>query len=381
MATFLLIIIYVGYIGLGVPDSLLGAAWPAIYRHFAIPSSFAGFISLATSACTFFSSLASARVINRFGTGVVAAFSTSITALALLGISFSGHWAFLLLFAIPLGLGAGAIDSGLNGYVALHYNAKQMSFLHCFYGVGVAVSPYLLSFALSGEGGWREGYRTVSFLQMGIAALLILSLPLWRKMRNAEPPENKQRVLPLKEIIKIKGIVPIWLMFIASCSVEACCTTWGSTYLVEHRGFDISDAAKTVTLYFIGLALGRILSGLISNYFTPRKIMAIGMAVLAVGIMVLIIASAPILGGIGLFLIGVGVGPIYPNLMHITPHLFGRDIAQSVMGTHMAAAWAGIMLVPPFFGWIAKNLSQSIFPYFLGLLLITLTISRKRLKA
>ncbi len=372
MATLLLIVIYIGYVGLGVPDSLLGAAWPAIYEDFQIPTYFASFITIVTSLCTFVSSLNSAKLIKRFGTGNLAAVSTTLTALSLFGISFTGHWAFLILLAIPLGLGAGAIDSALNGYVALHYNAKQMNFLHCCYGIGVAVSPYLLSIVLSAVGNWQGGYRAVSFLQMGIAAVLIISLPLWKRIKKSDPTEEEQKLIPLKEIVKIKGIFPVWTMFLASCSIEACCTTWGSTYLAEHLKFPVDSAAGTITVYFVGLALGRIISGLLSDKFSPKRLMQIGLLVMGCGIVSFLLPLGAVSGTIGLFLTGLGVGPIYPNLMHITPIIFHRDIAQSIMGTHMAVAFIGVTLAPPFFGWIANLLGQGIFPIFIGLLLIAL---------
>ncbi len=372
MATLLLIVIYIGYVGLGVPDSLLGAAWPAIYGSFNISTSFASFITITTSTCTFISSLNSARLIKRFGTGNLAAASTAMTAFALFGISFIGHWAFFILLAIPLGLGAGAVDSALNGYVALHYNAKQMNFLHCCYGIGVAVSPYLLSIMLSVLGSWRSGYRAVSFLQMSIAAVLILSLPLWRKLRKSDPVEEEQKLIPLKQIVKIKGIFPVWTMFIASCSIEACCTTWGSTYLAEHLNFGVDSAAGTITVYFVGLALGRIVSGLLSDKLSPQRLMQIGLMVLGLGAALFFLPFGSLSGTLGLFLTGLGVGPIYPNLMHITPIFFGRDIAQSIMGTHMAVAFIGVALTPPVFGSLAQITGYGVFPYFICLLLVFL---------
>lgn len=366
MATFLLIVIYIGFIGLGVPDSLFGAAWPAIYGDFGLPVSYNMFIGLIASVCTLLSSLFSDRVINRFGTAKVTAVSTAVTALSLGLASVSGEFFFLVLLAIPLGFGGGAIDAGLNNYVALHYNAKQMSFLHCFYGVGVAISPYILSFALNGAAGWRGGYRWVALLQTGITAVVILTLPLWKKV--AQKPgmvEEKPVTLTIPQLLKVKGLKPVWVMFFTSCTVEYLCNAWGATFLVEYKGMGEADAAGTVTLYFVGLALGRFLSGLLADRLTPKKLVISGEITLALAILLLFL---PIPSWIGLLLVGLGIGPIYPNLMHLTPGFFGREVSQSVMGSQMAAASLAFVLTPFIFAPLAQGFGFWLFPVYLAMM-------------
>lgn len=372
MATLLLIVIYIGFIGLGIPDSLFGAAWPAIYADFQLPVSYNSFVSLTCSVCTLLSSLVSSRVINRFGTAKVTAVSTAITAAALLLASVSGKFIFLVLLAIPLGFGGGAIDAGLNNYVALHYNAKQMSFLHCFYGVGVSISPYLLSFALKGEGGWRGGYQWVAMLQIAISAIVIFTLPLWKKV--AQKPgmaEENPVTLSIPQLLKVKGLKPVWLMFFTSCTVEYLCNAWGATFLVEHKGMLRADAAATVTVYFVGLALGRFFSGLLSGRLTPKKLVILGETVLGTAVLLLFL---PVPSWLCLLLIGLGVGPIYPNLMHLTPGFFGREVSQSVMGSQMAAASLAFVLTPLIFAPLAEMVGLWLFPVYLACVAVLLAL-------
>lgn len=372
MATLLLIVIYIGFIGLGVPDSLFGAAWPAIYGELDLPVSYSMFVSLTCSVCTLLSSLLSSRFINRYGTAKVTAVSTAMTALALLLASVSQNFIFLVLLAIPLGFGGGAIDAGLNNYVALHYNAMQMSFLHCFYGVGVSISPYILSFALNGAGGWRGGYQWVAILQVAISAIVIASLPLWKKVAQKPGMEEETPVtLTIPQLMKVKGLKPVWLMFFASCTVEYLCNAWGATFLVEHRGMSRADAAGTVTLYFVGLAVGRFLSGLFCKVLTPKKLVILGQAVLVVAVVLLFLPIPP---WIGLLLVGLGIGPIYPNLMHLTPGFFGRETSQSVMGSQMAAASLAFVLTPFIFAPLAQNVGLWLFPVYMALMIALLAV-------
>ena len=372
MATLLLIVIYIGFIGLGVPDSLFGAAWPAIYGEFQLPVSYNMFVSLTCSVCTLLASLFSSRVINRFGTAKVTAVSTAMTALALLLASVSQNFIFLVLLAIPLGFGGGAIDAGLNNYVALHYNAMQMSFLHCFYGVGVSISPYLLSFALKGEGGWRGGYQWVAVLQIAISTIVIFTLPLWKKVAQKPGMEEEKPVtLTIPQLFKVKGLKPVWLMFFTSCTVEYLCNAWGATFLVEHKGLTRADAAGTVTLYFVGLAVGRFLSGVLSGKLTPKKLVILGQIFLVTAILLLFLPTSP---GIALFLVGLGIGPIYPNLMHLTPSFFGRETSQSVMGSQMAAASLAFVLTPFVFAPLAQNIGLWLFPIYLAVMALLLVV-------
>ena len=264
MATLLLVVIYISFIGLGIPDSLFGAAWPAIYGEFSLPISFGSFVTVTISCCTVVSSVLSSRVIGRFGTNKVSAFSTALTALGLFGFSCAGSFPWLILCAIPLGLGAGAIDTALNNYVALHYSATHMSFLHCFYGVGVSLSPYILSLVISGPAGWRGGYRVALCIQLCITALMFLTLPVWAKAHGKESGGGEDVVseaLPIREVLRIPGVKGMCLLFITSVGIETTCGTWGSTFLVEYKHMAADQAAGMVTFYYIGMALGRFLSG------------------------------------------------------------------------------------------------------------------------
>ena len=260
MATILLIVIYIDFIGLGIPDSLFGAAWSAIYTEFGLPISYASFVTVIIYGGTVASSLLSAKVINRFGTSKVTAVSTALTAAGLLGFSFSGGLIWLCLFAVPLGLGAGAIDSALNNYIALHYKATHMSFLHCAYGVGVTLSPYLMALALSDNNDWRGGYRIAFFIQIGITAVTLFSLPLWSKIRRINTHDEEEdaapRTLKLTELIKMPSVRAVWLIFFGSCAIEFTCGSWGSTFLVQSKGMSAENAAKIITFYYAGIAIG-----------------------------------------------------------------------------------------------------------------------------
>lgn len=383
MTVLLLVVIYIAFIGLGVPDSLFGSAWPAIYEDLNLPISSANLVTGLTTCGTITASLFSAKIINKFGTAKITAVSTLFTACALLGYSFSGNLLWFCLFSVPCGFGAGAIDAALNNYVALHYKASHMNFLHCFYGVGVSLSPYIMSVALSGENGWRGGYRLASCFQLGIALVMIISLPLWKKCSkihtNAQS-EEKPKTLSFKEIFKLKGIRIVLIAFFTSCAIEFVCGIWGSTYLVEDLGMKPQNAAKMIVLYYIGMALGRFLSGVFASKLSSNSLIRIGAAIMAVSVVLLVISCKPLLSSataaaIGLFLMGVGNAPTYPNLVHLTPDNFGADVSQSVMGMQMAAASTGILLAPIIFGFIAQHISLTLYPFFVLLLFIPLLIA------
>lgn len=384
MATLLLVVIYTAYIGLGIPDSLFGTAWPAIYAEMELPISYANAVSMLTCGGTIVSSLLSAKLIRKLGTSLVTAFSTTLTALALLGFSLSGNFVFLCVFAIPLGFGAGAIDSAQNNYVALHYNATQMNFLHCFYGVGVSLSPYLMSVGLE-KSGWRMGYTYAFIAQATISVICIIAIPLWKK---AHPPTDesgidteKPKDVALLTLAKMPAVRATWLMFIFSCGIESICTVWGSTFLVESKGLIPASAAKTVVLYFAGLACGRFVSGLLSKKLTPWKLIYIGSGILftAITVLMLPINNAP-LACICLFFTGFGVGPIYPNLTYLTPIHFGKELSSAVIGSQMALAYVGILFLPVIFGFIAEPLSAGIFPYFIFVIYLIFIASMLMLK-
>lgn len=382
MATLLLIIIYLSYIGLGIPDSLFGTAWPAIYEELHLPLSAANAVTLLISGGTILSSLLSARLINRFGTGIITAVSTTLTAIALLGFSLSENLFFLCLCAVPLGLGAGAIDAAQNNYVALHYNARHMSFLHCFYGVGVAISPYLMSLGIQ-RGNWRSGYFWTFCLQAAISIVAILSVPLWKKAHPESlktQETEKVESVSLFQLAKLPAIRATWLMFIASCSIEAVCTQWSSTFFVQTKNLSADAAAKIAILYFVGLALGRFVSGLLAKRLTSWKLIRIGCGIFLFAIVLLALPVSHIaFPCVGLFLTGFGIGPIYPNLTYLTPINFNKEQSQAVIGSQMALSYVGIMLAPILFGFLAQLISTTLFPYYLGLLFVLFTFAMLRL--
>lgn len=368
MATFLLIVIYIAFIGLGLPDSLFGTAWPAIYVEFGVPVSFGSAVSLISCFGTFLSSLFSARLINRFGTGKVTAFCTLLTVAALLGYSVSPGFIWMCLLAVPMGLGAGSIDAGLNNYVALHYNARHMNFLHCFYGVGVTVSPYLMSLALGDAGQWRGGYRMAFWIQLCIALILFITLPLWQRAhRNALAHEEEAvpRTLGLRELSRLPAVRAVWLVFITSCGVEVTTGAWCSTFLVEARGMAMDAAARIVMLYYFGFALGRFLSGVLSSKFTSWQLIGASQGLMTVALILLLLPLGAVGAGIALFFVGLGCGPVFPNMTYLTPHNFGRDVSQSVIGSQMAASYAGIMVLPPLFGLLTQFIGAWLLPGYL----------------
>ncbi len=374
MATLILIVIFIDFIGLGIPDSLFGPAWPAIYEEMGLPVSVGSVVSLINTGGTVISSLMSAYLIKRFGTARVTAFSTVVTAVALLGFSFSGNFVFLCLFSLPLGLGGGAIDSALNNYVALHYKATHMNFLHCFYGIGVTLSPFFMSLALAENNDWRGGYRMAFLVQILIAAVTVLSIPLWKKTAEKEgsaAEEAQVAVSPLY-LAKMRKVRMSWLMFICSCAIECTAGIWGSTFLVESKGVLPESAAEIIMFYYMGMAVGRFLSGVLAARLSAWKIIRMGTAVLCVAI-VLLFLPLPTFGiAAALFLVGLGNGPIFPNLTHLTPETVGKELSGSAIGSQMAAAYVGIMVFPPVFGVLAQNVTPDIFPYYLAVFFLVM---------
>lgn len=365
MATILLIFIYIFYIGLGVPDSLLGSAWPAIYGEFHVPVSYASFISVIISTGTVISSLLSTKIIAKLGTAKVTAISTSLTAIALLGFSCSHDFLWMCICAVPLGIGAGSIDTALNNYVALHYNAMQMSFLHCFYGIGVTLSPYLMSLALSDSMNWQGGYRTVFYIQLVIALLSFISIPLWKKIKANQQEEEIIHVLPLVQMIKRKKIWASCGVFAGISALESTCLIWGSTYLSETIGLSADMAAALITFYFAGMTLGRFFSGLLALRFSDWKIIITGQSIIFIAVLILLITNDTASAVLGFFLIGLGNGPVFPNMTHLTPILYKKETSQSIIGMEMAFSNLSIMLTPVLFGFISDVMGNEIFPVFL----------------
>lgn len=367
MSKLLLIIIYIAFIGLGLPDSLFGTAWPAIYADFSLPISFGSFVTVIVACGTIISSLISARLISKFGTSKVTAFSTLLTAIALIGFSFSPNIWCMVLLSIPLGIGAGAIDVALNNYVALHYSASQMSFLHCFYGIGVSVSPYVLSLVIAGQDGWRNGYRIAFAIQIFIAVLIFLTLPLWKKVNKPKNTTSEESIksLSLRQTLKIPGVKYMCALFFITCTIEYTCSGWSSTFLVEYKHLSPDKAAQVILLYFVGMAVGRFLSGVVATKLHSWTIIRIGMCILGVAIVMLLIPGPVIISTIGLFLIGLGNGPIFPNYNYMTPENFGKEASQSVISIQMAFAYVGIMIGPFICGILGQAVGMIVFPFYL----------------
>lgn len=353
MVTILLVVIYIAFIGLGIPDSLFGTAWPAIYTEYGLPISLGGVITMVTSIGTTISSLLSARLIRKFGTARLTAGCTLLTALALLGFSFSHSFVVLIILAVPLGLGAGSIDTALNNYVASHYNASQMSFLHCFYGVGVTVSPFILTLVFRNDTNWRRGYSIATIIQFAIAAIVIFSLPLWNRVRDKnEISESSIKSLSVIEASKIRGVKVMWLLFLCTCSIELTVGAWSSTFLVESRGATEELAAGTITFYYLGMTSGRFLSGVLARKIHSRTIITIGSVILGIALLMLTVTNNSYIAIAALFLIGLGNGPMFPNLNYLTPEQFGEERSAALIGAQMAVANIGIVISPLLFGFL-----------------------------
>lgn len=368
MATLLLIVIFIDFIGLGIPDSLFGAAWPAINSDFGLPISAANAVTVTMTVCSIISSLMSAKLTEKFSTSKIAAVSTALTAVGLFGFSISKNIYMMFFFTLFLGFGAGAIDAVLNNYVAVHYRASHMNFLHCFYGIGVTLSPYLMSLALKNR-SWQSGYHLAFIIQLVISIIAFASLPLWQKNgRLSESSDKKSEKSSFAELIKLPGIKSTWLVFFGSCALEYVSGTWSSSFLVNSRGITVDRAALFVTVYYGGIAFGRFLSGIFSSKLKPQQIILIGTILIIPAIVLVSQPFIPNLIAVGMFLIGLGNGPLYPNMVHLTPIRFGAQRSQAVMGSQMAAAYIGILSMPTLTGFLAQKFSTDIFPYCLAVL-------------
>lgn len=385
MFSLLLAVIYLAFISLGLPDSLLGSVWPTIYQEFNVPVSYAGAIFMIISAGTIFSSLQSDRLTKLLGTGKVTAFSVLMTAIALFGFSTSNSYWMLVLWAIPYGLGAGSVDASLNNYVALHYKSHHMSWLHCMWGVGASVGPYIMSFALLNGQTWNMGYRYISLIQIALTIIIMLSLPLWKKapitgeMQKVESGNNKNKALTLKEIFNIPGAKQVMLMFFCYCALEQTTGLWASSYLVLQHGLDLDVAASYGSLFFIGITVGRAISGFITMKLNDKQMIYLGQGIILIGIILICLPFGHQIALIGLVTIGLGCAPIYPCIIHSTPNNFGADKSQAVIGVQMASAYVGNLLMPPLFGIIANHISVRVFPIYLLLILIVMVVMHIKL--
>lgn len=371
MYSLLLALIYIAFISLGLPDSLLGSGWPAMRADLGVPVSYMGIVSMVISGGTIVSSLFSDSLTRKCGARVVTAVSVLLTAVALLGFSFSSKFWMLIVFAIPYGLGAGAIDAALNNYVALHYKAKHMSWLHCFWGVGTIVSPFVMSYALA-TSTWHNGYRIVGFVQLGIAALLLLTLPVWKVNQNAAAETQKKIGLPAA--VKIRGVPFLLIGFFAYCAAEATTMGWASTYFAEVKGVSADQAAQYASLFYIGITVSRFLSGFVSEKLGDRKLILTGTAILTCGILLLMIPAASGVAIAGFIVIGFGCGPIYPCIIHSTPYNFGAENSGAIIGIQMASAYVGSTFMPPLFGLLGNKISFSILPVYIFIFFLLMIV-------
>ena len=368
MISLLLPLIYISFVSLGLPDALLGAAWPTMCLDFAVPVSLAGVVSVTVAIGTVVSSLLSDRLTLWLGAGKVTAFSVGLTALALFGFSVSSEFWHLLVWAIPYGLGAGSVDASLNNYVALHYASRHMSWLHCMWGIGASVGPYVMGSALTGGLTWNTGYRYIALFQVCLTAVLLLSLPLWKTRKQETSGENgaPRAPLSLKQILAIPGAREVLIAFFCYCAAEQTAILWGSTYLVRHCGMAEDVAAGFASLFLIGMTIGRFFNGFLTYKLSDKALIRLGQGIMLLGVAVMLLPFGTVGAMAGLLLIGLGCAPIYPCVIHSTPDHFGEENSQAIIGVQMAAAYTGVCLMPPLFGILANHISVSLLPLYVG---------------
>ena len=396
MTSLLLAVIYCAFISLGLPDALLGSAWPTMVGEFGVPVSWQGGVSTIISVGTICSALLSDRLTLRFGTGRVTVVSVAMTAVALFGFSLAPNYWILLAMAVPYGLGAGGVDAALNNYVALHYESRHMSWLHCMWGLGASAGPYIMGFALASDHGWQGGYRSIAFIQIALTAVLVLSLPLWktredgrsradwvdRADRGGRTPNDSRQSLGFGRILAIRGARQIFVMFFCYCALESSAGLWASTYMTLCKGVDASVAARWGGLFFVGITVGRALSGFMTMRFSDPAMIRIGQAVLLCGVIVMLLPLPGTYGMlVGLIMIGLGCAPIYPCIIHSTPGYFGKERSQAIIGVQMASAYLGSLAMPPVFGLIAQYVSAELFLWYVLLLLVLMTVMHERLRS
>lgn len=381
MYSLLLAIIYLSFISLGLPDSLLGSAWPVMHSELGVPSSAMGIITMIISGGTIISSLMSDRITKKIGAGLVTAISVFMTAAALFGFSFSKSYIMLCIWAVPYGLGAGAVDAALNNYVALHYSSRHMNWLHCFWGVGAAVSPYIMSFCLSGGHSWMNGYRIVGIVQIILTVILFISLPLWKKSNETGLSEQiSKKPLSILEAVRIRGAGFMLITFFCYCAMEQTAILWASSYLVQFRGVDAAAAAGFAAFYCLGITLGRFMCGFISDRLGDKIMIRAGILVSAAGIvLVMLPAESGLFALSGLIIAGFGSAPIYPSIIHSTPDNFGKENSQSVIGIQMASAYMGSTAAPPIFGILSSFTGIFIFPFYLFIFALVMIIASEKL--
>ena len=379
MASLLLTIIYVSFVSLGLPDALLGAAWPVMQTDLSVPVSYAGGISLIIAVGTVISSLQADRLMKWLGTGKIMVISVAMTAVAIFGFSISHAYWMLCLWAIPYGLGAGSVDAALNNYVAIHYASRHMSWLHCMWGIGASVGPYIMGGILTMGLRWNMGYRTIGLLQIILTAVLFLSLPLWKKRIAEGDSQPLSTQLNLAQIIRIPGVRESMVMFFCYCALEQTAGLWASSYLVLHKGVSSEAAAAFASMFFTGIAVGRAVSGFLTIKLNDTQMIRLGQSVIALGIGIMLLPFGQTLALAGFILIGLGCAPIYPCVIHSTPERFGTENSQTVIGVQMACAYIGTSLMPPLFGLVAEHIDVALLPVYLLAILATMTLMHERL--
>lgn len=379
MVHLLLVIIYISFISLGLPDGLLGSAWPTMRPEFDVPVSYAGIVAMIISAGTIVSSLMSDRLTYKLGPGKVTAISVGMTAVALFGFSSCDAFWQLCLWAIPYGLGAGNVDASLNNYVALHYASRHMSWLHCMWGVGASVGPYIMGYILSGGGHWTAGYRTIGIVQIILTICIFLSLPLWKGRQEGSESQENGKPLSLLQIVRIPGAKEIMITFFGYCALEQTAALWASSYLALYKGVPAETAAFFASVFFIGITVGRAFNGFLTIKFHDTQLIRMGEAIILVGILAMMLPLGEGMSIAGLVLIGIGCAPIYPCIIHSTPENFGAEKSQALIGVQMASAYVGICLMPPLFGIIANHISVALMPIYLLIILGLMAIMYEKM--
>lgn len=368
MAGLLLAIIYLAFISLGLPDSLLGSAWPVMGKELEVPLSYAGILSMLIAGGTIISSLLSSAVIRKWGTGKVTAISVLLTAIALWGFSFSKSYWMLCIWTIPYGIGAGSVDVALNNYMAVHYSSRHMSWLHAFWGLGVTISPFVMGFCLEKQLGWNMGYRSIGMLQVVLVVVLFASLPLWKRASDTSATDNASEKITMKSVLHVKGVLYVMLVFFGYCVVEATAGLWASSYLVQYRNVEATTAARFASLFYIGIMVGRFVCGFVADKLGDKRMIKIGLAIMLVGIsMIALPLTTNMLALAGLIMVGLGAAPIYPSAIHSTPDNFGERNSEALVGLQMASSYVGMTLAPPVFGLVAQHISIGLYPAWLGI--------------
>lgn len=385
MYSLLLVIIYIAFISLGLPDSILGSAWPSMQPELSVPVSYAGGISVIIAGGTIISSLFSNYLIHRLGTGKVTAVSVAMTAAALFGFSLSDSYWQLCLWGIPYGLGAGSVDAALNNFVALHYKAKHMSWLHCFWGIGATAGPYIMGFVLTRGISWNMGYRIISVIQVILTLVLIVTLPMWKekseKTKEKESAEGKEAIqqpLSIPEVMRLPGAKGVMTGFFCYCAVESTAGLWASSYMVLYRGISAETAAKWAALFYLGITLGRLICGFLTMKVNDKNMVRLGQGIMVMGILLLLLPFGNGFAFAGLIMIGLGCAPVYPSMLHATPDTFGADVSQSVIGVQMASAYVGTTFMPPLFGMLSESLGIGLYPVYLAVFLVLMAVMLER---